>query len=368
MRRSVMAIMDRESAYAVNFMDHVNQRNTVPFEVQAFTDLGQLRSCMERRQVEILLIAEQDYDDCIRSWPIRQIVLLTEIPSVENAVKGEHEESWSGEEDRKMSDVRVAFPKIYKYQASSEIVRTVMTYYAEAGKPTVDPVSGALLKPRAKTIGIFSPVGRCMKTSLAMTLGMTLAKRKPTVLINMETCPGFRTLLKGERGKSISDIIYYIRQGEADLMPRILPVLRELQSLCYLPPFESAGELFGVETTEWRALLQVLRTDSTYEDIVLDLGEIPLLYPELLEECDVIYMPQLSGEREKECGPDRPAEAKMAEFLQMLKSASFSAVRTRIRRITLPPNLSAGGGDWFESLLYGQMGRIAEECAARDRL
>ena len=237
-----------------------------------------------------------------------------------------------------------------------------MDLYARADEPA-EPVSEeGVLKPRTKTVGIFSPVGRCLKTSLSVTLGRFLAGKKPTILINMETCSGFGKLagLVPENGRSISDVIYFIRQGDQNLMAKILPCVRSFGELAYLPPFEAAAELMSVTVEEWRKLFRILRTESTYEALIIDFGEIPLMMPELLEECDVIYMPS--------AGSDSPAEAKMAEFGKILSSAAFSGVRGRIRRLALPNTGFTEGDDWFRTLPYSPVGACARECILRDRL
>ncbi len=363
MRRSVMAIVDREESYAAGFMDYVNRRNSIPFEVRAFSDADRLKECLERRSVEILLISERCAPERIGDWPIRQIVLLTETKD-EPTTGGEDDGDGLTEESGEtfFREAGPALPRICKYQAVSEIVREVMDLYARAGDAAEPVAEGGVLKPRTRTVGIFSPVGRCLKTSFSVALAQCLSEKKPTLLINMETCSGFGRLAGGlsGNGRSISDVVYYIRQGDRNLMAKILPSVRNLGELALLPPFEAAAELLSVTADEWRKLLRVLRTESTYEAVVLDLGEIPLLMPELLEECDVIYMPA--------AGTDPPGEAKMAEFGKLLSSASFSGVRGRIRRLVLPAGDLSGGGGWFRGLSCGPLGMCARECIARDRL
>lgn len=362
MRRSIMAIIDPEAAYAVSFMDHVNQKNTVPFEVQAFSDLESLRACLEKRKIEILLVSEHygpaqedSFRKRIDSWPIRLTVWLSD-----NEWNPESEDALPGSDENENGGSAGAWPRVAKYQSSSSIVREVMELYSKAGESSGTGSGKQLIKPRTRTIGVFSPVGRSMKTAFAVTLGQILARKKPTLLVNMEACSGFTALTGGSAERGISDILYYIRQGETGLMPRILPVIQEFRGLGYLPPFETAAELFGMQMEEWNLLFGAVRSDSTYEILLLDLGGIPLIMPEILEECDLIYMP--------ERGRDAPSAAKHAEFARLISSARFSAVRDRIRRIAIPEFAAAENGDWFSELLYGPVGRISEECAARDNL
>ena len=43
MVRKILAICDLEVAYASHFMEHINHRRNVPFEVQAFSSLERLK-------------------------------------------------------------------------------------------------------------------------------------------------------------------------------------------------------------------------------------------------------------------------------------------------------------------------------------
>ena len=66
------------------------------------------------------------------------------------------------------------YPSVYKYQASSDVVREVMACYGAEKNvaPAVFPVS----KKTTEIYGIYSPLGRCLKTSFALTLGQILAR------------------------------------------------------------------------------------------------------------------------------------------------------------------------------------------------
>lgn len=360
MRRSIMAIMDQEQSYAVRFMDHVNRKNTVPFEVRAFTDTDSLKACLEKRRVDILLLSEKMPDEeleaKLRAWPIRLICRLTESPE-SGAGDSSRDADWSGS---RAEEKKAAWPKIYKYQASSAILKEVMELYANSGDLPGKESDGTLIKPKTRTVGIFSPVGRTMKTALAMTLGEFLAGKKPTLVINMEACSGLFELCGRERQGGISDLIYYIRQGEKDLMPKMLPLIAEYRGISLLPPFESAEELYGMKPDEWTQLLTAIRRESTFEVLILDMGEVPLVFPELLEECDVIYMPEVRK--------DLPSSAKMREFALLLDTAGLTGIKERFRRVRMPEKLPPAGDSWFESLRSSPVAKVAAECAERDHL
>ena len=42
MKKSILAICDVEKLYAYNFMEYINQKRSMPFEIQAFTNVDSL--------------------------------------------------------------------------------------------------------------------------------------------------------------------------------------------------------------------------------------------------------------------------------------------------------------------------------------
>ena len=48
MKKNVFAICDLETEYAVNFMEYLNRRKSLPFEIQAFTSVETLTAYAEK--------------------------------------------------------------------------------------------------------------------------------------------------------------------------------------------------------------------------------------------------------------------------------------------------------------------------------
>ena len=42
MKKNIFAVCDLEVEYALNFMDYLNQKKNIPFEIQAFTTVENL--------------------------------------------------------------------------------------------------------------------------------------------------------------------------------------------------------------------------------------------------------------------------------------------------------------------------------------
>ena len=163
-KKSVFAVCDTEMEYARNFMEYLNQKRNIPFEVHAFSSAEMFLEFAKNNETEILLISDKAMKEEIRRYPIRQIIILSE---------GVH------------SPVLDQYPAVYKYQSSEKVIREVMACYGvENG---VDTSPALLPKKEMRIIGIYSPVGRTQKTSFALTMGQILAKERAVLYLNMES-------------------------------------------------------------------------------------------------------------------------------------------------------------------------------------
>ena len=57
MKRNIFAVCDLEVDYALNFMDYMNRKKNIPFEIQAFTSVENLIAYGKQTHIELLLIS-----------------------------------------------------------------------------------------------------------------------------------------------------------------------------------------------------------------------------------------------------------------------------------------------------------------------
>lgn len=62
---------------------------------------------------------------------------------------------------------------------------------------------------RMKIIGNYSPIGRCMQTTFALSMGQILSKKHKTLYLNFESYSGFGYLLNREFASDLTDVLYY---------------------------------------------------------------------------------------------------------------------------------------------------------------
>ena len=78
MKKNIFAVCDLEVDYALNFMDYLNQKKNIPFEIQAFTAVENLISYGKKTHIELLLISGRAMCREVRELDIGKIIILSE--------------------------------------------------------------------------------------------------------------------------------------------------------------------------------------------------------------------------------------------------------------------------------------------------
>lgn len=338
--RKILAICDLEVAYASHFMEYMNSRRKLPFEVQAFSSLDKLKGLIKEQPVEILLISEralQGREKEVETWDIQQIIVLGEGV---NAPKSED-----------------YYPMVSKYQSSDSVIREVMAVYAaESREKQVFPV----VKKATKVIGVYSPVGRCLKTSFALTLGQLLSREKSVLYINLESCAGFEALFETVYDRSLSDVIYYMRQKQANLIHHISATVCTMDNLDYIPPVGFPQDITSVPLEEWQQLIQLLRQESQYEVLILDIGDGVGDVCGLLELCDHIFLPEKQ---------DIISKAKIKQFENFLEICSGQDVANRVVKLKLPYfSFPISNTQYVRQLLWSEFGDYVRNLIRKEQL
>ena len=220
MKKNIFAVCDLEVDYALNFMGYLNHKKNIPFEIQAFTTVESLIAYGKKVHIELLLISGKAMCRQVQELDIGKIVILSE---------GVH----PPELDR--------YPSVYKYQASSDVVREVMAYYG--AEKAVAPVAFPVLKKNTEILGVYSPLGRCLKTSFALTLGQILAKDRAVLYLNLEEYSGFEEMMGKGFDQNLSDLLYYVRQENKNLTYKMNEMIQTINNLDYIPPVRTPADI-----------------------------------------------------------------------------------------------------------------------------
>lgn len=319
--KRIMAVYDVDPFYADKFAEFANQKEKTPFTAVAFTSIERLKAFAQQQPVELLLVGDEVEAEELEGIRAGQMVRLSE--------------TGMAQED--------GTPTVYKYQPSDSVLREVMACYQVRPEPARLTAVGV----RSTVIGVYSPIGRCGKTGFALTMGQILAKEAKTLYISLEENSGLSRLTGTEYKSSLSDLLYYFRQGQYN-GTRLSAVTYSLGNLDYVPPVTYAEDLSDVSGGELELLLARIAGDGRYEVILLDLGQFGRGVENLLELCDLIYVPV------KE---DCVSAARLEEWRQYLEVSGRGRLWERMKRMKLPhPGIAVPADAWLEQLLWGELG------------
>lgn len=298
-----MAVCSSEREYVQRFTEYVNRRPASLLAVHGFTDRGELCAYTKEHPVDILLLSEELACELPKKMEYGTVILL------------------SGEEYQ--AAPQTDYPMIYKYQSCPQILRQAMNIHAEQ----TAAVPGVVLRSeRMKCIGVYSPVARSGKTGFAMALGKEIAKKKRTLYLNLEDYAGFAKLYPADGGWTLSELLYFLKQGKTAFGWKLEGMIRSLGELDYIPPLRSLVEYENIKREDWKQLLNLLEKESLYEIVILDLGNSVDGWYELLDACSGIYTP---------VEPDETATAKLEQYEDTLRLLELDSILERTQKLAL---------------------------------
>ena len=303
MKKNIFAVCDLEVDYALNFMDYLNQKKNIPFEIQAFTTVESLIAYGKNIHIELLLISQKAMCRQVQELEIGKIVILSE---------GVH-----------------------------------------------PPVAFPVLKKTTVIYGIYSPVGRCLKTSFALTLGQILAKEKAVLYLNLEEYAGFEELMGKGFSQNLSDLLYFVRQENGNLIYKMNGMIQTVNNLDYIPPVRTPEDIRGTEWEDWENLIKEIVSHSSYEVVILDIGGAIDGIFQMLDMCKRIYMPVLT---------DPVSVSKISQFENLVRIWDYPQILARTTKMHLPfHGGNAAPENYIEGLLWSELGDYVREILRKER-
>ena len=329
MVKKILALCDGEENYLYHMADYLERKDMQPFAIRAFTNTDQLKKFMSNNETELLLIAENAYEEGIEDSPAAHILILNE----------------SGNEVGKKIE------NINKYQSSEYIFRAVMNSYTGG----VEKVSQRIATGKEmKIIGNYTPIGHCLQTTFALSMGQILAKKHKTLYLNFEAYSGLGYLLDQEFTTDITDVLYYFNCEKEKLAYRLGGMVQSLNGLDYIPPVLSYRDLNDINGEQWIQLFQEIERDSDYEYLILDLSEQMKGLFDVLRACFRVF----TIVRE-----DGFAEAKIRQYESILQSMNYEDVAVKTKKWNLPlfHRIPSGLDQLTHGEIAGYVKKIIEE-------
>lgn len=294
-----LVICDREIRYADSLGENISSRDDLAVRVYVCSNLEKVSELSEEKPIHLFVVDEGYTYKERNQIEANQVFVLC---------RG------------RVADLGEEECQVGKYQCADEIIREIFEVYIDKTK---ENVMRSMRKDRARLLAVYSPIHRLGKTTFAIALGKECAKKKRVLYLNLEEYAG----LTGEEGLNLGDLFYYMKQGNGNLGIRLQAAVRKMEELNYLMPIPVSQDLKEVSENEWKMLLNEIAENSTYELVILDVGESLQGFFDILGQCDRIYMPVLD---------DEVSRNKLKQYDENLKQLNLEKIERITCRFVMP--------------------------------
>lgn len=294
-----LIICDREVRYANRLGENISERDDLAVKVYVCSNLEKVLEFSKDKPIHMFVVDEHYCHEERNQIEASQVFVLC---------RG------------KAHDLGNEENQIEKYQCADEIIREIFETYVDKTK---ENVMRCKKKQRARLLAVYSPIHRLGKTTFAITMGKECAKNKKVLYLNMEEYAG----MSETEGLNLGDIVYYLKQKNANLGIRLQAAVKKMEDLDYVMPIPIAKDLKEVSEHEWKMLLKEIVDNSIYELVIIDVGESVQGLYSLLEQCDRIYMPVLN---------DEVSQNKLRQYEENMKQLKKEKIERKTSRFVMP--------------------------------
>jgi cellulose biosynthesis protein BcsQ len=266
-----IVLADADELY-LNQLSNYFIEKTNKFDVCSFSSKESLIKYLSDKanKIDMLLFSAEIADEAIANADISVKILLSDGTSGD--AKG--------------------FETVNKYQKSDKFVNEILMIYAEK-TGCADAVTTG--NKQTKVIGVYSPVGGCGKTTMALALSVCLAHMEKKVFyLNCERINSTADFLNAAPSGSLSDVLLAVKTKGANVGLRIIAnrYVDPASGIHCINPPESMLELNELSLSELKKLIQEFDRLSEFDTVVVDFDtSFSLAKVELLSCCDLVLTP-----------------------------------------------------------------------------
>ena len=296
MQKDVVIIGHPEEGYAERLANYINEHGLMSAEAVAFSEKGRMTRFENTHSVLAKVVAKEWAESSRKSESGILTIILTD-----------------GEEEGDMY--------AFRFRAA-DLTAAKICEFAD-----IKPGRKTRVNEKTKLIGVYSPVGRCLKTSFSLTLGQMLATKYRVLYLNFENYSGFGKVMGFSKPADMADLLYYFLNLSDEFPKKMEEVMVSLGGMDMIPPALSFMDLESITEDEWEFFFNTLIERGNYDYIILDLSDYVKGLYGLLKRCYYIYT-MMPG--------DGLAMAKVEQYEKLLKSMHYGDILDRTKKL-FPP-------------------------------
>ena len=212
-------------------------------------------------------------------------------------------------------------------------------------------------------IGIFSPVSRCGKTTLSVAFTQLLGETERSLMICMDQ---YSEIFSSEQD-NLSDLIFRMgtacsteSESQQDLFS---DYVRNWNQMEYIPSPVYEDDLNQISSLQMVDVLKLLKEQSRYRYIVVDIRTGMDNLQEILQQCDQIFMPDPG---------DTVSSSKIHMFEELMRKQRVQDpeeeefLLNRIHKVRLPEVIQTNTlENYYKELGWSSFGKCVREVMER---
>ncbi len=317
MNNLIMAVCDADRQYCIRLSEYLRSHLELSFNIQAFTEVSQLRSFTDEQVVSLLVSSDSFFDEfakeTLESDRIKNVLVLEQTNSV--GIK-ENEDEHFGATVHRMS----------KYVPASEVARKVLDICSMSAED-FEGLGMRGQESECRVIGFYTPISRSGQTTMAIRMGEKLSEMGKTLLLSFESFSSITGQFETDTGENIIDLMYYADCDRDKFCIYLEKMRLSKNGLDYIIPPVTSGEIRQINAIRLKELMKLLSEKGGYKYIILDLKDYPEDFGEILSMCDVVYTIGRNNSRD---------HYRIASYNKVLSQNGYDSVLASTIKVNLP--------------------------------
>ena len=276
MRRMLLAVL-ADGMYSSRFSDYISHHKNVLIDLITFTSINSAEEYVKHSRIDILIVSGSMACEAGELGNIKKIIVLSDG-------------SYTGHSE---------YPVIFKYQPAAHILKEIFAQVAEDDNIPGMPIIHT--SKHAELIAVYSPYGGSGISTYARNICSGMAGSNNVLYVNLEIFDSFAEF-EGNRDNNeyicgMSEAVYYIKQKKDKLAFKLGSIIKHhKEGYNYILPVGDYRDLYSILPEDMECFTDVLGSGMMYDKVVFDVGYIHGSSLKLLQVCDVVIMPEASGQ------------------------------------------------------------------------
>lgn len=270
MPRCVCAVFDPNEDYIRRFSGYIKKRDDLLFTLFSFTKRQSLEDFVNTHKADLILVPDDDGSPGLKEDLLK---IVKEKTCVAVLADGQ---LYSG-----------SFRCINKYQSMTGIISEMTDILSENERLTKNEDS---LFKNAKITGIYSFGHLDKAAELALDLAEAGPEQKKTLYINLTRFSGLKEKLPEPPKGSVSDFIYYFKNGSGKIKDAYLNARGRLRRADVILCPQDPEDIEQIGEENWREFISCLISVSGAVHVIWDLSEGIKNLAEAFSLCGRIYL------------------------------------------------------------------------------